>query len=92
MLAGPGRPACAAGFAVDRADVIGSRRELRGEPPCKADLWVDLDPDGCGMVVRAARDESRGFAISIRHLQGPPARESTDDFYLQLAGRGRFFR
>jgi hypothetical protein len=92
VLARPGRPGCAAGFALDRADVIGARREVRNEPPRSSDLWVDLDAEGCGVVVRAQRDETRGFSISIRRLQAAPARETTDDFYLQLAGRGRFFR
>jgi len=86
------RPACAAGYAIERSDVLGGRREVRGEPPRRSDLWVDIDAEGCGVVVRAQPDETRGFSISIRHLRPSPARESSDDFYLQLGGRGRFFR
>lgn len=86
------RPACAAGFAIERADVLAGKSELRGEPPRRADLWVDLDAEGCGVVVRVERHETRGFSISIRHLRPLSARESIDDFYLQLGGRGAFFR
>jgi len=86
------RPGCAAGFAVERGDVLAGRHVLHGEPPRAGDLWVDNDAEGCGIVVRAQRHETRGFSISIRHLQPLPARESSDDFYLQLGGRGRFFR
>lgn len=92
VRAPPGRPACAAGFAVARADLLAGRRELRGEPPRAEDLWVDLDAQGCGIVARVQPHETRGFSISIRHLQALPARESHVDFYLQLGARGRFFR
>ena len=87
-----GRPSCAAGFAIDRADVLAGRRELVGEAPRAGDLWVDLDAEGCGIVQSAQREGERGIAIAIRHLRAFPARPERADFYLQLGGRGRFFR
>ena len=91
-IASPGRPACAAGFAIERADLLATRRELGREPPRAGDLWADLDAEGCGIVVNSRRDESAGIAITVRHLHPLPAREESADFYLQLGGRGRFFR
>jgi hypothetical protein len=92
VRARPERPACAAGFAVERADLLAGRSRVSGEPPRAGDLWVDLDAEGCGLVCRSQRDETRGFAISIRHLCATPARELHSDFYLDLAARGTFFR
>jgi hypothetical protein len=92
VRAPPGRRGCAAGFAIERADVLAGRRELRGEPPRAADLWVDLDAEGCGIVMRVEPHETRGFSISVRYLQALAAREMHADFYLQLGARGRFFR
>ena len=86
-----GRPACAAGFALERDDLIGSRQPVRG-PPRAGDLWLDLDPERCGVVASVRPDPDRGFAIAIRHLHPLPARPATGDFYLQFAARGQFFR
>jgi len=87
-----GRPSCAAGFAIDRADVLAGRRELGGEPPRAGDLWADLDAEGCGVVQTARREGERGIAIAIRRLRLLPARPESADFYLELGGKGRFFR
>ncbi|HTO69756.1 MAG TPA: hypothetical protein VMR31_07835 [Myxococcota bacterium] len=72
--------------------MVAARKEVKGAPPRAGDLWLDLDPEGCGIVVISRPDEARGFAILIRHLQALPAREVHSDFYLELGGRGRFFR
>jgi hypothetical protein len=87
-----GRAGCAAGHSLDRADLLAGRREVRGEPPRRGDLWVDLDAEGCGLVVAVQHAETRGFAISIRHLEPVSARDRVADFYAQLTARGRFFR
>jgi len=92
QAAQPGRPACAAGFALERAELLLGRRELVRELPRPTDLWVDLDAEGCGVVVRVQRDETRGFAIAIRHLRPLPALELHSDFHGQLGARGSFFR
>jgi len=88
----PGRPACAAGHVLEREDLLAGRKEVRGEPPRHGDLWVDLDAEGCGVVVGVRQGETRGFAISIRHLEPTSARDRVADFYAQLTARGRFFR
>ncbi|HXX48903.1 MAG TPA: hypothetical protein VEN47_11770 [Myxococcota bacterium] len=87
-----GRPTCAAGFAIERTDVLVGRRELGGDAPRAGDLWLDLDAEGCGIVETARREGERGIAIAIRRLRLLPARPETADFYLQLGGKGRFFR
>ena len=86
-----GRPACAAGFAIERGDLLHGRRPAVG-PPRAGDLWLDLDAEGCGVVASVRAHEARGIAIAIRHLHPLPARPELRDFYLDLAGRGRFFR
>lgn len=88
----PGRPACAAGYALERAELLAGRKAVQGEAPRAGDLWVDLDAEGCGLVVSCQRHETRGFSIAVRYLEPLSARESLVDFYLQLAARGRFFR
>ena len=90
-LAPLGRPACAAGFAVERADLLLGRRPVEG-PPRAGDLWLDLDPEGCGVVASVRPDAARGLSIAIRRLHRLPARSELRDFYLDFAGRGRFFR
>jgi len=87
----PGRPACAAGLAVERGDLLLGRRPATGSPRA-GDLWIDLDAEGCGLVASVRPHDARGIAIAIRHLHRLPARVETRDFYLDFAGRGRFFR
>ena len=86
-----GRPACAAGFAIERRDLVGRRRPIASAPR-RGDLWVDLDDEGCGVVAGVSADSSRGLSIAIRHLHPLPARAALGDFYLQMNGRGSFFR
>ena len=88
----PGRPGCAAGFALDLADLLLTRRELERTLPQPRDLWVDLDGQGCGIVTEVRREEGGEIALSVRGLLGPGGRLDTVDFYRDLHGRGRFFR
>ena len=83
---------CAAGFPVRRADLLLGRRELVRELPRQRDLWVDLDEEGCGLVVASRRGEADEVELSIRGLIGPLGNVAAADFYRDLAGRGRFFR
>jgi hypothetical protein len=83
---------CAAGFPVRRADLLFGRRELLRELPRPLDLWVDLDDEGCGLVVKSASSESGEVEISIRGRVDAPGGVTVCDFYRDLHGRGRFFR
>ena len=83
---------CAAGFAVRRADVLFGRRELVRELPRPRDLWVDLDAEGCGLVLKSVGAESGEIEISIRALIGSAGGVTVCDFYRDLHGRGHFFR
>jgi hypothetical protein len=91
-LARPGRTACAAGFALEVADLLMTRRELERTLPGPRDLWVDLDNLGCGIVTEVRREDGGGIALSVRGLLAPGGRLDTVDFYRDLHGRGRFFR
>jgi hypothetical protein len=83
---------CAAGFAVRRADLLVGRRELVRELPQSGDLWLDLDDDGCGVVVTSRRAEGAAVEVSIRAPLTGSLYASVHDFYRDLSGRGRFFR
>jgi len=83
---------CAAGFAVRRADLLFGRRELIRELPRARDLWVDLDDELCGLVVKSASSESGDVEISIRGLLNVSGGAAVCDFYRDLHARGRFFR
>ena len=91
-LAGPGRPGCAAGFALEVGDLLRTRRELERTLPQPRDLWVDLDNQGCGIVTEVRREEGGEIALWVRGLLAPGGRLDTVDFYRDLHGRGRFFR
>ncbi|MEX2208194.1 MAG: hypothetical protein WEF50_18370 [Myxococcota bacterium] len=83
---------CAAGFAVRRADLLVGRRELVRELPRPGDLWLDLDEEGCGVVVSSRRGEDTEVELSIRAPIGGSLLAAVHDFYRDLSGRGRFFR
>jgi hypothetical protein len=87
----PGRPACAAGRAARVSELLSGYRELVRELPGAGDLWVDLDGEGCGVVVLARR-AAEGVEIAIRG--GLVARPQLGmlDFYRDCSGRGRFHR
>jgi hypothetical protein len=91
-LAGSGRAACAAGFALELSDVLGTRRELARTLPRPGDLWVDLDDRDCGVVTEVRRGDGDELSLRIRGLLAPGGRLDTVDFYRDLHGRGRFFR
>lgn len=83
---------CAAGFAVRRSDLLTGRRELVRELPRPGDLWLDLDDEGCGLVVAARRGEGAEVELSIRAPVDGLLGVAVRDFYRDLSGRGRFFR
>lgn len=88
----PPHARCAAGFAVRPAALLVGRRELVRELPRAGDLWLDLDDDGCGLVVVARRGEGEEVEISIRGPVDATRGVAARDFYRDLSGRGRFFR
>jgi hypothetical protein len=88
----PPHARCAAGFGVRRADLLVGRRELVRELPRAGDLWLDLDEEGCGVVVHARGGEGEPVEISIRAPLDAALGAGARDFYRDLSGRGRFFR
>jgi len=87
----PGRPGCAAGFAARLSEVLAGYRELGRELPQAGDLWVDLDGEGCGIVV-SSRREGAGADISVRGALVAKPALSVLDFYRDCGGRGHFHR